>query len=103
MGRKCFRSSPWSRTVGRSGGAARRSARFADGVARTKPDPTTIESKIKREERAVLGWRYEELVRAGYAEREAMILADRGDIDLHLAVELVSRGCPTPTAMRILL
>ena len=72
-------------------------------MARTQPDPTTIESRIKREERAVLGWRYEELVRAGYAEREAMILADRGDVDLHLATKLLGAGCPTSTAMRILL
>ena len=51
----------------------------------------------------MLGWRYEELVRAGYAERDAMILADRPDVDLHLAVELVSAGCATSTAIRILL
>ena len=57
----------------------------------------------RREERVVLGWRYEELVRAGYSERDAMIVADRVDIDLHRAIQLVESGCPAKTALRILL
>ena len=57
----------------------------------------------RREDRLVLGWRYEELVRAGYSEREAMLVADRVDVDLHLAVQLVDSGCPSKTAVRILL
>lgn len=51
----------------------------------------------------MLGWRYERLVRAGYPERDAMVVAERTDVDLHLAVELVERGCSTETALRILL
>jgi hypothetical protein len=51
----------------------------------------------------VLGWRYEELIRAGYPEREAMILADRTDVDLHRAVELLEHDCPSEIAVRILL
>ena len=57
----------------------------------------------RREDRLVLGWRYEELVRAGYSEREAMLVADRVDVDLHLAIALVESGCPAKTALRILL
>jgi hypothetical protein len=57
----------------------------------------------RREDRIVLGWRYEELVRAGYSEREAMLVADRVDVDLHRAVALVESGCPAKTALRILL
>ena len=57
----------------------------------------------RREERVVLGWRYEELVRAGYSERDAMIVADRVDVDLHRAIQLVASGCPAKTALRILL
>jgi hypothetical protein len=57
----------------------------------------------RREDRLVLGWRYEELVRAGYSERDAMLLADRVDVDLHRAIELVVSGCPAKTALRILL
>ncbi len=51
----------------------------------------------------MLGWRYEELIRAGYPEREAMILADRTDVDLHRAVELLEHDCPPAIALRILL
>jgi hypothetical protein len=57
----------------------------------------------RREERIVLGWRYEELVRAGYSERDAMLVADRVDVDLHRAIELVESGCPAKTALQILL
>jgi hypothetical protein len=57
----------------------------------------------RREDRIVLGWRYEELVRAGYSEREAMLVADRVDVDLHRAIALVESGCPAKTALRILL
>ena len=57
----------------------------------------------RREDRLVLGWRYEELVRAGYSEREAMLVADRVDVDLHRAIALVESGCPVKTALRILL
>ena len=57
----------------------------------------------RREDRIVLGWRYEELVRAGYSEREAMLVADRVDVDLHRAIGLVESGCPAKTALRILL
>ena len=48
-------------------------------------------------------WRAHELERAGYAPGEAAELAGRADVDLHLAVELLERGCPTGTALRILL
>ena len=49
------------------------------------------------------GWRAEELKRAGYERRAAKELAVRHDIDLHLAVDLVRRGCPQKVALRILL
>ena len=63
-----------------------------------------VETEVKRrEDRIVLGWRYEELVRAGYSEREAMLVADRVDVDLHRAIALVESGCPAKTALRILL
>jgi hypothetical protein len=48
-------------------------------------------------------WRAEELERAGYGPDEASQLAGRPDVDLHLAVELLARGCPAGTALRILL
>jgi hypothetical protein len=48
-------------------------------------------------------WRAEELVRAGYDPSDAIALAARHDIDLHLAVELVEQGCPYETAIEILI
>ena len=48
-------------------------------------------------------WRAEELERAGYGSDDAAEIAARQDVDLHLAVELLERGCPASTALRILL
>jgi hypothetical protein len=48
-------------------------------------------------------WRTEELERAGYSHRAAGRLAARQDIDLHLAVQLLERGCTPELALRILL
>jgi hypothetical protein len=48
-------------------------------------------------------WRSEELERAGYPVREAARLAERHDVDLHLAIDLISQGCPVPVAVEILL
>jgi len=48
-------------------------------------------------------WRAQELVRAGFDPSDAIALAARHDIDLHLAVELVRQGCPYETAIDILI
>jgi hypothetical protein len=48
-------------------------------------------------------WRAQELERAGYDPDEAAELARRADVDLHFAIELLERGCPSGTAVRILL
>ena len=48
-------------------------------------------------------WRAEELVRAGFDPSDAIALAARHDIDLHLAVELIDQGCPYETAIEILI
>jgi hypothetical protein len=52
---------------------------------------------------AVRLWRFEELLRAGYEDDDAMELAFHLDIDLHFATNLVRRGCPSGTAVRIML
>ena len=52
---------------------------------------------------AVRYWRFEELVRAGYEDEDAIELAFHLDIDLHWAMNLVRRGCPSSTALRIAL
>jgi len=48
-------------------------------------------------------WRTEELERAGYSHRAAGRLAARHDVDLHLAVRLLERGCSPELALQILL
>jgi hypothetical protein len=55
------------------------------------------------EESAILSWRVCVLDRAGYGQHAAALLAVRRDVDLHLAVQLLERGCPPETALRILL
>jgi hypothetical protein len=54
------------------------------------------------EHERVLGWRWEELRRAGYGFQDALLLAVSLDVDLHLATDLLARGCPSDTALRIL-
>ena len=48
-------------------------------------------------------WRAEALEKAGYDPSSAALLAMRHDVDLHDAVELVTRGCDPVTAAEILL
>jgi hypothetical protein len=62
-----------------------------------------LDPKIAREKRCVARWRFEQLLKAGYGQRPAARLAQRGDVDLHLAVRLRRDGCPVETALRILL
>ncbi len=55
------------------------------------------------EAEAILRWRFEELVRAGYDVGSALVLASHVEVDLHQASSLARRGCPPDTALRILL
>jgi hypothetical protein len=48
-------------------------------------------------------WRFDQLVRAGYEDDDAIELAFHLDIDLHTLTSLVRRGCPSATAVRIVL
>lgn len=65
---------------------------------------SVVETQIHQtEDERVARWRLEQLTRAGYEETAALVLADLVDIDLHLAVDLVRQGCPSDTALRILL
>ncbi len=51
----------------------------------------------------VEAWRAEQLELAGYGAAAAAELATRQDVDLHVAAELVSQGCPPELALKILL
>ena len=65
---------------------------------------TTQQLGKLREEEAVrvLRWRFERLVRAGYDPDDALELATHPEIDLRAAETLVRRGCPSRTAVSIL-
>jgi hypothetical protein len=52
---------------------------------------------------ALLRWRFDQLMQAGYDAGSAMILASHVEVDLHAATRLLARGCPPETAMRIVL
>jgi hypothetical protein len=51
---------------------------------------------------SVVRWRLIVLLRAGYLWNDAFELATDTKIDLHVAVELMDRGCASDTARRIL-
>ena len=66
---------------------------------------TAAKATLDRDPEAerVVTWRREELERAGYDRSAAGKIAERMDIDLHFAVDLLRQGCPPETALSILL
>jgi hypothetical protein len=65
---------------------------------------TPIEIAVEElDDDGVLKWRFEALRHAGYSAAAAAELACAPDVDLHVAVDLVARGCDHATALRILL
>ncbi|MGH3012011.1 MAG: hypothetical protein ACRDLZ_05955 [Gaiellaceae bacterium] len=58
---------------------------------------------LQTEEERVFLWRNSSLLAAGYDLRNALKLALRAEVDLHVAVRLGRAGCPPDTAARILL
>ena len=63
-----------------------------------------LEFDVREEEaERVRAWRLEELQRAGFERKMARTLAERADVDLHLATALLKSGCPVDTALRILI
>ena len=65
-------------------------------AAATKRDAREAEAAL------VLSWRYRVLREAGYDNDHAFILA-RAPVDVHVAADLLTRGCPQRTALEILL
>jgi hypothetical protein len=59
-------------------------------------------TRAERERDTVTSWRVEQLLVAGYDGEAALVLALDRDVDLHLAVSLLERGCPADTALQIL-
>jgi hypothetical protein len=64
--------------------------------------PIETDEAPETELERVLRWRWEELRRAGFGFKDSLLLAVSLDVDLHLATELLARGCPADTALRIL-
>ena len=66
---------------------------------------STVETPVDppTEDELRVSWRLAMLEQAGYEEREARLLAECLEIDLHLATDLLEKGCPPDTALRILL
>jgi hypothetical protein len=62
-------------------------------------EATTKDTEREKIER----WRAGELERAGYEASDAALLASRGDIDLHYAIDLLRNGCSPALAVQILL
>jgi hypothetical protein len=50
----------------------------------------------------IVSWRFDCLEDAGYPTDIAVMLAERGDVDLHRACELVAQGATIHQALRIL-
>lgn len=79
------------------------------GTSGTAPGPNTWVKMPATEvtpfdEYAVIrAWRALELERAGYPAEAAAEIADRYDIDLHRAVDLLGAGCSVELALRIVL
>jgi hypothetical protein len=70
------------------------------GAAMTAAQFETIgETEVE----AILRWRFDVLVRSGYDIASALVLASHVEIDLHEASALMRRGCPSETALNILL
>jgi hypothetical protein len=65
--------------------------------------PNTAKDRLTDERQRIVMWRMAVLVKAGYSLQLAETLAERDDVDLHRAVELVDQGCPTAVAALILL
>jgi hypothetical protein len=59
-------------------------------------------TRAERERDSVTSWRVERLLDAGYDAEASLVLALDRDVDLHLAVSLLERGCSSDTALQIL-
>jgi hypothetical protein len=64
---------------------------------------TETDTLYKSELDRVVDWRLRELRRAGYGDSGARELAEKVEIDLHRATDLLKTGCPEEIALRILL
>jgi ABC-type phosphate/phosphonate transport system substrate-binding protein len=64
---------------------------------------TVAETELREEFAVVEAWRAEQLEMAGYGAQAAAELATRHDVDLHVAMDLLARGCSADLALKILI
>jgi hypothetical protein len=57
---------------------------------------------FETEQDRVVSWRVSQLLDAGYDGESALVIGLDSGIDLHLAVDLLRRGCAVDTALQIL-
>lgn len=62
-----------------------------------------LQTEAQLELELVEQWRVRSLERAGYDPESAAVLAASHEVDLHLAVHLLERGCSVDLALQILL
>jgi len=74
----------------------------AGPLGRTVIAMATIEHETESEYDPVFDWRLDVLQRAGYPPTDAWLLAGSPEVDLRVAERLLGDGCPSATAMRIL-
>ena len=67
------------------------------------PAAPELDIQQENESERVMRWRMDELERAGYDAESAHALAERLDVDLHRAADLLRQGCPAEVALKILL
>ena len=68
-------------------------------MAATDVDQREEENEAER----VVRWRRAELERVGFDPLAAGAIAERLDVDIHIAAGLLHRGCPPEIALKILL
>ena len=66
------------------------------------PKVSELTTPVGQVQLEVLNWRYESLERAGWPTDLAIMLAERGEVDLHDACDLLTRGATIHEALRIL-
>jgi hypothetical protein len=73
-------------------------------IARMPPRVSQVcDDKPKVGDFATVVWRFDCLLRSGYPTEMAVRLAEDATVDLHDAVELLTRGATPEDALRILL
>src|SRR5262245_9851298 len=61
-----------------------------------------LEHELLGDRMLVYEWRLEQLLAAGWPEKDAVLMAYSLDVDLHVACSLLQQGCDLATARKIL-